>query len=140
MLDLRRITEGFAVAPQPTPDDLAEIARQGYQVVIVNRPDGETYGQPTMDEMRLAAENLGLTFVNAPFQGFPPPDAIVAVEIALKSGRKTFAYCRSGTRSATAFVIGAVKAGVLTPEAAVAAAGAVGYELSPMLEALRDMA
>ena len=41
MLDLRKVTDGFAVAPQIDENDVQAIADAGYKTIIANRPDGE---------------------------------------------------------------------------------------------------
>ncbi|WP_309605754.1 beta-lactamase hydrolase domain-containing protein, partial [Phenylobacterium sp.] len=51
MSDFRRVTEDLSVAPQIGVADVAEAARQGFSLIINNRPDGEEPGQPTGAEI-----------------------------------------------------------------------------------------
>ena len=49
MLDIRRIDDRFAVAPQIAPEDVAAIKAAGYVAIVNNRPDHEEPGQPDGD-------------------------------------------------------------------------------------------
>ena len=40
-MDIRRLTETYAVSPQITPEDVAAIKAAGFTTIINNRPDGE---------------------------------------------------------------------------------------------------
>ena len=42
MADFRRVTEDLSVAPQISVEDVAEAARQGFRLIVNNRPDGES--------------------------------------------------------------------------------------------------
>ncbi|MGJ3628692.1 beta-lactamase hydrolase domain-containing protein [Sphingomonas sp. MMS24-JH45] len=44
MLDIRRIDDRFAVAPQIAVEDVAAIKAAGFVAIISNRPDGEEPG------------------------------------------------------------------------------------------------
>jgi uncharacterized protein (TIGR01244 family) len=96
------VAEGFSVAPQLQPSDLAELARLGFRSVINNRPDFEAGpDQPTGEQMRAAAEAAGLAYAHVPS---PPsaddPAAINGMRSALKVlPQPVLAFCRSGARS-----------------------------------------
>ena len=61
MPDIRRVTDGFAVAPQISDADVAAIAKAGYKTIIANRPDGEGgIDQPRMGAIRTKAEAEGI--------------------------------------------------------------------------------
>ncbi|MEM6491518.1 MAG: TIGR01244 family sulfur transferase [Pseudomonadota bacterium] len=131
-MPLRPVTPDFAVAPQIAVDEIPAIAAAGYKTVIVNRPDGEDPGQPTMDEMRAAAEAAGMTFVEIPVvSGRFTPDAVDATRSAIETaGGPVFAYCRSGTRSVTLWAL--AEASTRGADAVIAAAADAGYDLSPL--------
>ena len=144
MTILRTIDAHIAVAPQISPDDLAELAASGFTAIVNNRPDGEDYGQPTGEEIAAAAQAAGLTYTAIPIthSGFSHPqiDAMAAV-LAAASG-PVLAYCRSGTRSCNLWALAAVKAGA-HPDTAMAKAAAAGYDLTgirPLLDALSNPA
>ena len=129
MLDIRQVTEDFAVAPQIAPADMAALKAAGFTRIIANRPDGEEPGQPTLEEMRHAAEAEGLEFHAIPIRQ-PTPEAVEATNGLLqRSGAKTFAFCRSGTRSVTLWAMAMLQSGEMTREEALAAAQKAGYSI-----------
>jgi uncharacterized protein (TIGR01244 family) len=135
MADIRQVTERFAVAPQLELEDFTEVAALGFTHVINNRPDGEGPDQPGSIQAEAAAKAAGLTYVHAPFVGQPTPEAVNAVK-ATKG--KTLAYCRSGTRSVTAWAF-AQAGGGGEADAIVGAAAEAGYNLGPMAGYLRQL-
>ena len=131
-MEIRPVSDGFAVAPQFDPDGMAEVARQGFVAVICNRPDGEEPGQPTIAEMREAAQQAGLAFHHIPVSGGAFPDAAIAAFRAVRQGTQgpTLAYCRTGTRSITLETL-ANPQGIDASQRLAAAQGA-GYDLSAL--------
>jgi uncharacterized protein (TIGR01244 family) len=134
MADIRKVTPDFAVAPQITAADVAEVAKAGFVKLINNRPDGEVPGQPTNAEIEAAARGLGLDYVFIPFVGRPTSEQARAVaEAAESASGPALAFCRSGTRSITAWSMGQAEAGRRSrPELIELGAGA-GYDLSASL-------
>jgi uncharacterized protein (TIGR01244 family) len=130
-------TPDFSVSPQIGPDDFPEIARLGFRVVINNRPDGEEFGQMSDLEARAAAEAAGLTYFFAPFRGAPTTEAIQVIAEARKAGGPVFAYCRSGTRSITAWAAEQARGGAAVDQV-LAQVRAAGYDLSGMRQVLLD--
>jgi len=135
MADVRQVTDTFAVAPQLEPGDLAELKAAGFRHIINNRPDEEAPTGAKAADMKRAAEAIGLTYVHAPFVGPPTPEA---VEAASKAEGATIAYCRSGTRSTTAWALARAKKGAGADEIVEAAANA-GYNLAGLKDALRQL-
>ncbi len=132
MADIRPVTDSFAVAPQISEADVEAISAAGYRTIVANRPDGEGgIDQPRMGAIRARAEALGLTFVALPFSGAPTPE-IVDRTGAILSGAKApiLAYCRSGTRSITAWAL--VFAGQGCADEIIDAAAGAGYDLSSL--------
>ena len=135
MADVRQLTDTFAVAPQLEPADLAELKSAGFRHVINNRPDEEAQPGAKAADVRRAAEAIGLTYVHAPFVGPPTPEA---VEAAAKASGPTIAYCRSGTRSTTAWALSQAQKGASVDEIVEVAANA-GYNLAALKDALRQL-
>jgi uncharacterized protein (TIGR01244 family) len=136
MADIRKVTDRFAVAPQITPDDVAEIARRGYVKLINNRPDGEAPDQPTSAAIEAAAHGLGLDYVQIPFAGRPSLEQAAAVARAAdEASGPALAFCRSGTRSITAWSLGQAEAGKRSRAELVELGAAAGYDLSAALGA-----
>jgi uncharacterized protein (TIGR01244 family) len=135
MADIRQVSHRFAVAPQIALGDIPAISSMGYRHIINNRPDGEEPNQPTSQEIEAAARKEGMTYVHAPFVGQPPADAVKAV---MAASAKTLAYCRSGTRSITAWALTEASEGV-DPEDIIDRAQEVGYNLGTMRAQLRRL-
>ena len=134
MADIRRVTEDFAVAPQIAPEDMDGLAAQGFRLVINNRPDGEAPDQPTSTAMAAAAARAGLDYLHIPVAGMAQRGQIEAMVEALKgAGGPALAFCRSGTRSITAWALGEALTGGRSPEELARLARAAGYDLGPVL-------
>jgi sulfide:quinone oxidoreductase len=136
MADVRRVTEHFAVAPQLEPDDLGELKAAGFRRVISNRPDEEAPPGAKAADIKRAAEAAGLEFVHVPFVGPPSPGAI---EAATKASGPTVAYCRSGTRSVTAWAMSQAGRGAMSADEITEAAARAGYNLAGLKDALRQL-
>ncbi len=128
MLQLNQLTETLSVAGQPEPGDLAVLAAEGFEVVICNRPDGEAIGQPTMADMEAAAQAAGMVFIRYPVNpGNFPGDDLLGLGANFDSGKKVFAYCRTGTRCANLWV---ATRQAEDREMAISKAQGLGYDLS----------
>lgn len=138
-MDMRKITEGYTVSPQIAPEDMDEIAKAGFGVVVCNRPDHEVEPELGSDAMRAAAEAAGLGFVYNPVE-----NGAMTMEMVEAQGRAldeatapVFAYCRSGTRCSVVWALS--RAGQEPTEEILAATRAAGYDLAglaPQIEAL----
>ncbi|WOI55271.1 TIGR01244 family sulfur transferase [Palleronia sp. LCG004] len=139
-MDIRPITDGYAVSPQIDPGDLPEIAARGFVTVICNRPDAEVGPDQASDAIRKAAEAAGMSFVfNPVVNGAMGPDEVDAQARTIEGANgPVLAYCRSGTRSCFAWAFGAVE--TMPVEDIVAAGGQAGYDLGPAVPQLRAMA
>jgi uncharacterized protein (TIGR01244 family) len=105
-MDYRQITDDYAVSPQITKDQVAEIKAAGFRSIICNRPDDEQPGQPSAAEIAAAAEAADLIFRHIPFTSGQMTDADVqAMAEALDEiPGPVFAYCRSGARSSNIYM------------------------------------
>ena len=131
MLDIRPVTDGFAVAPQIDPADMAAIKAAGFDRVICNRPDGEESAQPSHAALSDAAAEAGLEFILIPFSGRPGEAQVEAMADAIEAGgdARTLAFCRSGTRSVMAWAMSQIARGKLSAPEAIARAKDAGYNL-----------
>lgn len=130
MTDFRFVTESFAVSPQISVADVAAAAAQGFALIINNRPDGETPGQPSAREIEAAARAVGLDFVSVPVVGRASADQVDAVRRAVDGATgKVLAYCRSGTRSINTWAEGQAATGASAADI-IKRAAAAGYDLS----------
>lgn len=131
-MDLRQLTPDLSVAPQINPEDMARLAAEGYVAVIDNRPDDEVPPSHQSPAMAEAAAAAGLQFHYLPIvPGQLTPDLAALVGRALATTRgRALAYCRSGTRSTTAWALD--QAGQQPADDILRAAAAAGYDLSGM--------
>lgn len=129
MTRFRKVTETFSVSPQMTAEDLDIAAGEGFKTIICNRPDHEEDGQPAIEALKQHAESLGLIFLALPFAGAPSAE-IAAQQGALISTapQPVLAYCRSGTRSITAWALSQQGQGLGSE--IIDQAAAAGYDLS----------
>jgi len=106
-MDIRKLAEGIAIAPQLQPGDMAALAKAGYGTIICNRPDGEAPDQPGHAEMTAAAQAAGLEYVYIPISGGEFSEASIAAFAAALHDQPgpAVAYCRSGARSTTLWAL-----------------------------------
>ena len=128
-MDIRPLTDAYAVSPQISPEDVPAIAAAGFRTVICNRPDVEVPPELRADAVGAAAMDAGLAFVVLPLthdtlRGFAEEQARAA------SDGPTLAYCASGTRSTVVWAIG--QAGAMPADEIVERAARAGYDLSPL--------
>jgi len=106
-LPIRPIAPDVCVAPQLTPEAMAEAARAGFRSVVNNRPDFE-HGpdQPTSAQVEAAARAAGLEYRHLPVDGgFQTPEQIAAMaELLAQLPRPLLMFCRSGARSTRLFM------------------------------------
>ena len=109
-LPVRAVAPDVFVAPQLTPDAMAEAARAGFKSVVNNRPDFEHGpGQPTHAEIEAAALAAGLEYRFLPVQGgYQSPAEIAAfARLLAELPRPLLVFCRSGARSARLYAAAA---------------------------------
>lgn len=106
-LPIRPVAADVCVAPQLTPEAMAEVARAGFRSVVNNRPDFE-HGpdQPTNASIEAAARAAGLEYRFLPVaSGYQTPEQIAAfAQLLDELPRPLLAFCRSGARSTNLFV------------------------------------
>jgi uncharacterized protein (TIGR01244 family) len=139
-MDIRPLTETYAVSPQIMPEDLAMIAQAGFATVICNRPDGEIPPEVQADAIRAAAEAAGLRFVlNPVIGGAITFDNVTAQgEAIAHSSGPVLAYCASGNRSSIVWALS--QAGKQPTDTLIAIPARYGYALEPFRATIDDLA
>ena len=141
-LDIREISETYAVSPQIAPEDMAAIRARGFTTVICNRPDMENPPDLHGAAMKAAAEAAGLRFVENPFAAGLDLSIIDRQRSAIDAAEgPVLAYCRSGTRSATVWAL--AEAGRSSTDDILQATARAGYPMDgmrPQLDALAQRA
>ncbi len=106
-LPVRAVSPDVCVAPQLTPEAMAEAAAMGFRSVVNNRPDFE-HGpdQPTSAQIEAAAKAAGLEYRHLPVDGgYQSPEEIAAfAQLLAELPRPLLAFCRSGARSTRLFM------------------------------------
>lgn len=98
-MDIRPLNPDFAVSPQISTADIAQLVADGFTHVICNRPAYESAPEDQPDAIRSAVEAAGMSFSDNPLISGQLSMDHVAAQSA-PAGAKTLAYCASGTRSA----------------------------------------
>jgi uncharacterized protein (TIGR01244 family) len=102
-LPIRAVAADVCVAPQLTPEAMAEAAHAGFRSVVNNRPDFE-HGpdQPTNASIEAAARAAGLEYRFLPVgSAYQSPEEIAAfARLLAELPRPILVFCRSGARSA----------------------------------------
>lgn len=132
-MDIRQVTETFAVSPQISVEDVQTIADAGYKTIICNRPDGEQDGQPAFDAIAAKAEELGLAMHEVPVASgmFGPHHVEQMAQKLAEADGKVLAYCRSGTRSIMLWAFNEVRS--RPRDEVLALTQAAGYDLSQQI-------
>ena len=138
-MEIKTIDKGLSVSPQIAAADVAELKKQGFRSIICNRPDGEGADQPTFAEIEKAAKKAGLEA-----RYLPVVSGRVQDEDAEKFGaalselpKPVFAYCRTGTRSATLWSLDQGARGTPLPEI-LAATKKAGYDMSGVVRRIAN--
>jgi uncharacterized protein (TIGR01244 family) len=107
-LPVQAIDTDVCVAPQLTPEAMAEAARMGFRSVVNNRPDHEGGpDQPTHASIEAAARAAGLEYRHLPVLGAyqSPEDASRMRALLDELPRPMLMFCRSGARSARLYAL-----------------------------------
>ena len=134
---IRQLDDRTFVSGQIAPDEVAELAEQGFTVLVNNRPDEEDAGQPLAADIEQAANAAGIGYRFVPIRfGIGPADVETMAEAReAAEGGKILAFCRSGTRSALALGLVKRRAGEPAEDVRKCLEGA-GFDPSPIAHLL----
>ncbi|WP_345816687.1 TIGR01244 family sulfur transferase (plasmid) [Paraburkholderia sp. PREW-6R] len=135
----KELAPNLSVSSQLSLADIGEAKARGFLSVIVNRPDAEQPGQPTIAEMREAARAVGLGFAAIPvLPGKATADDASKFSSALETlNGPVIAYCRTGVRAATLWAL-SVGASI-EPGEILQRITAVGYDLNALRPRLEEL-
>ena len=139
-MDIRALTDNYAVSPQIDLSDLPAIKAAGFTTVIDNRPDGEIPENLAASEMQRAATALGLTFVINPLipGTFTPHNIAVQAQACADAMGPVFAYCASGNRCSIVWAM--MNAGKMPLDDLITTPARFGYRLDHLRPTLEAMA
>lgn len=129
-MEFKKISDDLTVSPQISPADVAEIAKAGYRAIVCHRPDGEGMDQPSFEEIRAMAREAGLEVAYQPVISgrVQDEDAQSFAQLMRELPGPVFAYCRTGTRSATLWALSQAK--VLEATTILEMAKSAGYDMA----------
>lgn len=138
---IRTLDATFSVAPQISPEALADVAKAGFGRVINNRPEGEESNQPSNAAMQAAAEAAGLSYIAIPtVMGGMTMAQVQAMADALGStDQPVLAFCRSGTRSCNLWALAMASRGA-DADTLIEKAQHAGYDLGGIHHILTQLA
>ena len=130
-MKLAILTPNLSALPQPSAEEIGELADRGYRSIIGNRPDGESPDQPTWNTLKAAALARGMEAVHIPVVASQIDAAdIRAFREALERLPKPIAaFCRTGTRSTLLWAL--ANEACLTADERIEIAAKQGYDLEP---------
>ncbi|MEM8626875.1 MAG: TIGR01244 family sulfur transferase [Pseudomonadota bacterium] len=134
-----QVTPEIAVAPQLSPDDIAQLATDGFRTVICHRPDGEGGpDQPSFQSIAAACAASGIYVHHQPVSssGLSPDDVTHLRDILLGCAKPALLYCRSGTRSIVLWALS--QRGAVDNATLLAACSDAGYDLPVLHHLLAD--
>lgn len=139
-MDIRPLTDTYAVAPQLLPEEMAAAREAGYTTIICNRPDAEVSPEVCAEAMRVAAEAAGLTFViNPVISGAITMDNVTLQGETLRDATgPVLAYCASGNRSSVVWAL--AHAGKHPTDELIAVPARFGYNLEPFRPTIDQLA
>lgn len=130
---VKRVGDRFFVAVAPKRDnyDIEEVAKGGINLIINNRPDGDSSDQMSSAEIEAQARALGMDYVHIPVvPGQITDDQITAMAEAIKQAGDGYilATCRTGMRAMIMYALAQSKMGV-NCEGMIATAKAMGFDI-----------
>lgn len=140
-MDIRPLSDRYAVSPQIDPADVSAIQAAGYTTIICNRPDMEIPPSHHAEVLKALAEAAGLAFVELPVTHQTMGLDLAAQQKAAidASEGPVLAYCASGTRSSIVWALG--QASKMPADDIITAAAKAGYDLGgmrPTLDSLKQ--
>lgn len=130
-MKLAILTPNLTALPQPSVDDIGELANRGYRSIIGNRPEGEAPDQPNWTDLKAAATARGMEAVHIPVVASQIGEADVRAfaEAIERLPKPIAAFCRTGTRSTLLWAL--ANEASLTVDERIAIAARDGYDLEP---------
>ena len=95
------MTHQVSFSGQITPEQVQQIAADGFKTIINNRPDGEAADQPTSSEIEAAAREAGLAYKEISFAGNALTQQHVEdfADYFNQAEQPILMFCRTGNRS-----------------------------------------
>ncbi|OOS04407.1 TIGR01244 family protein [Moraxella cuniculi DSM 21768] len=91
----------ITISGQITPDEVRQLAQQGYKTLINNRPDNEEPNQPSSAQIAAVAADCGIAYQQIAFAGgmLEMHHVQSFADFYNQTERPLHIFCRSGNRS-----------------------------------------
>ncbi len=129
----KNISDNLSVSPQISVADVATIKGAGFELIVCNRPDGESPDQTPFADIAAACAENHIEIIHQPIIAHTLNPENGGIFLETIKGKKTFAYCRTGTRCITLWALGTIANGGDRDEIEVKAAS-LGYDISAPLD------
>jgi uncharacterized protein (TIGR01244 family) len=141
MSEFRELSPSMLASPQITLADVNLAHAAGVRTIVNNRPEGEADDQTPGPAIEAAARTAGIDYVAIPINpgSFGETQVRAMIDALDSADGKVLAYCRTGTRSTLLWALAQAARGVSLDKVASAAAAA-GYDVSPVLPAMAELA
>ena len=141
MSDFRALSARVFASPQLIAADIDTARSLGVTTIVNNRPEGEAADQTPGAAIKSAARAAGMDYVAIPIShgNFAEAEVRAMVDALDQANGKVLAYCRTGTRSTLLWALARAAQGEPLDSIAAAAAAA-GYDVSPVLPAMAELA
>jgi len=139
--DFRTLSDRVLASPQLTLADIETAQSLGVTLIVNNRPEGEAQDQTPGPAIEAAARDAGMDYVEIPISpgNFGEAQVRAMAEALQRTHGKALAYCRTGTRSTLLWALSEAAKGVPL-ETIASAASSAGYDISPVLPAMTELA
>lgn len=109
-MDIRHITDDFAVTAQLTIKDVSLAKAMGFNSIICNRPDGEEEQQELFEAVKSAAKrsDMPARYIPVAPSGPTAADAESFAAAYAELPKPILAYCRSGGRAQATYMMSGV--------------------------------
>lgn len=99
-MKLLNVNDQLSISDQLQPSNVKELAEEGVQILVCNRPDAEASDQASFDTLKREAEFHGMEAIFIPFRsGHLSDSEIEKFKSVMKANQRIHAYCRTGNRS-----------------------------------------
>lgn len=136
-MDIKQITPRYAVSPQISAEDVAQLADLGIKTVICNRPDMEVPALLQAATIGQACKAAGIDFhvLEITHQTMTPENVERQFALVDASSGPVLAYCASGTRCTVLWALS--QSGQMEASEILGTAAKAGYDLSGLSGALK---
>lgn len=139
MIEIKAITDHFAVAGQIKPSDLQAIKAWGAKLLINNRPDGEPGCNVHSSIIEAASQENQLDYIHLPVIASQLSMSDISAMAKAVNGcdGKVLAFCRTGTRCTYLWAL--MQPPRISTAAIISMAAVAGYDLESLRGLLNQL-